>query len=123
MKRGLMLVVLTMGSALAHHGYGEYNRDVLVSMGGTVQHVVWGNPHVLLTLRTESQGEYLVEWAALYQLSSRYGIKAAPVKEGDQVIVTGSVNKNPEKHILTLVREIRRPADGWRWADSRYTSK
>jgi hypothetical protein len=55
-----------------------------------------------------------VEWGAPYQLS-RQGISSAPVKEGDHLIVSGSINRNPEKHILTLVQEISRPADGWHW--------
>jgi hypothetical protein len=37
------------------------------------------------------------------------------VRAGDHLIITGSVNKNPEKKILTLLTEISRPADGWRW--------
>ena len=59
---------------------------------------------------------YSVEWWAVFQLS-RLGITAAPVKEGDHLIVTGSINRNPEKRILTLVREISRPTDGWHWAN------
>ena len=120
MTKGLFLVALVAAaSALGHHSYGEYDRDTQVEMEGTVVHVMWGNPHVLITLQTEDKGEYRVEWGALFQLS-RQGIRTAPIKEGDRVIVTGSVNRDPQKHILTLVRGISRPADGWRWADPRY---
>ena len=122
MRRGLLLAMLTTVSAVAHHNYGEYDRDAPVALEGTVKSVQWGNPHVLLTLQTENKGEYTVEWGAVFQLS-RQGIYAPPVQAGDHVIVTGSVNRNPEKHIITLVREISRPADGWHWADSRYAIK
>ena len=122
MRRGLVwLTMLAAVPAFGHHSYGDYNRDVQVALEGTVERVLWGNPHVVITLQTENQGEYSIEWNSVYQLL-RTGIKAAPVKPGDHVIVTGSVNRNPEKHILTLVREISRPADGWRWADPRYPS-
>jgi hypothetical protein len=120
-KRFLSLALATAVSALAHHGYSEYDRDARVSLEGTVKNVVWGNPHVLITLQTENQGEYTVEWGSVLQLTG-WGIKANPIKQGDHVIVTGSVNKNPEKHILTLVFEMSRPADGWRWADPRKTN-
>jgi hypothetical protein len=112
MRRDLLLLAtLTSVSALAHHSYGDYNRDTPVALEGIIKQVSWGNPHVVLTLQTENKGEYSVEWGAVCQLS-RWGINAAPVKEGDHVIMAGSINRNPEKHILTLVREISRPLDG-----------
>ena len=107
-------LVLAAGTMFGHHGYSEYDRNALVSLEGTVKHVLWANPHVVVTLETQTQGEFSVEWSALFQLS-RQGINSVPVKEGDRLIVTGSINRNPEKRILTLVQEIRRPADGWRW--------
>jgi hypothetical protein len=109
----MVVALLTTGS-MAHHGYGEYDRNASVTLEGTVTRVLWTNPHVVLTLKTTSGIEYAVEWAAVTQLASR-GIATAPVKEGDSLLVTGSVNRNPEKRILTLLQEIRRPADGWVW--------
>ena len=121
MRKGLpVFVMLSAVSAFGHHSYGDYNRDTPVALEGTVQRVSWGNPHVVITLQTETKGEYSVEWGSVFQLL-RFGIKAVPVKPGDHVIVTGSVNRDPEKHILTLVREMSRPSDGWRWSDPRYT--
>jgi len=117
------LLVLAMAAAVVasgHHGYAEYDRNALVSLEGTVQQVMWGNPHVVITLQTESQGTYTVEWRAMLQLS-RDGVSANPFKTGDRLIVTGCVNKNPEKHILTLVRAMSRPADGWHWQVPSYT--
>ena len=117
MKRTVLLSILasllTVGSATAHHGYGEYDRSQLVALEGTLMRVQWANPHVLLMLQTD-RGEYTVEWGSVVQLV-RQGIKPVPVRAGDHLIITGSVNKNPEKKILTLLTEISRPADGWRW--------
>lgn len=116
-----ILLVMAAGAVLsfAHHGYSEYDRDATVSLEGTVESVMWGNPHVLVFLQTEGKGTYRVEWNAIWQLS-RSGIQTVPIKQGDRVVVTGSVNRNPEKHILTLVQEISRPSDGWRWVNPRY---
>ena len=113
-------LLLTAGSMIGHHGYAEYDRNAPVSLEGTVKHVEWANPHVVLTLETQARGEYSVEWGAVFQLS-RQGINAAPVKEGDHLIVTGSLNRNPDKRILTIVQEISRPADGWRWVSPNRT--
>ena len=121
MRRRLFLAMLAAVSAAGHHGYAEYDRGEAVSLEGTITHVVWGNPHVLMTLQTENKGEYSIEWAAVFQLS-RQGITSCPINQGDHVVIIGSINKNPEKRIITLLREIKRPADGWHWADPRYTT-
>jgi hypothetical protein len=47
------VALLTAVCAAGHHGYSEYDRDATVALEGTVQHVLWGNPHVLLTLETD----------------------------------------------------------------------
>jgi len=106
--------LLTASSTVAHHSYGDYDRNAPVTLEGIVKHVLWTNPHVVLTLDTPTKGEYSIEWAAVFQLA-RQGINVAPVKEGDHLLITGSINRNPEKRILTILREIRRPEDGWRW--------
>jgi len=116
------IAVLACAAGLwAHHGYAEYDRNAPVALEGTVKHVLWANPHVVLTLETQAKGEYSVEWNALFQLS-RQGINSVPVKEGDRLIVTGSINRNPEKRILTLIQEISRPADGWHWVNPNRTN-
>jgi hypothetical protein len=115
----LLCMVVPVVSAVAHHGYGEYDRESMVTLEGAVKKVVWANPHVTITLNTDKQGEYTAEWGSVTQLT-RQGMYTAAIKAGDHVVVTGAVNKNPEKRIITLLREIKRPSDGWRWADPRY---
>lgn len=111
-------LVLSTGSLLAHHGYADYDRQATVEMEGTIRGIVWANPHVVFTIDTGSAGEYRVEWWDKFRLSGQ-GMSESPVSAGDRVVVIASVNRNPERRILTLVREIRRPADGWRWVDPR----
>jgi hypothetical protein len=118
----LGIAVLACATGLwAHHGYAEYDRNAPVTLEGTVKRVLWANPHVVLTLETETKGDYSVEWNAVYQLS-RFDIKSDSVKEGDHLIITGSINRNPEKRILTIIQEIRRPADGWHWENPNRTN-
>jgi hypothetical protein len=110
----IVISLLAAGSVIAHHGYGEYDRSKTVALEGTLMRLQWSNPHVLLTLETEDKGEYTVEWGSVIQLT-RQGIKPVPLRAGDHLVIIGSVNKNPEKKILTLLTEISRPADGWHW--------
>jgi len=110
----MAVLLLSAGSMIGHHGYAEYDRNAPVTLEGNLKNVLWANPHVELTLETATKGDFSVEWAAVFQLS-RSGINSVPVKAGDHLIVTGSINRNPERRILTLVQEIRRPADGWHW--------
>ena len=112
----IVALMLTTGSVTAHHGYAEYDRNAAATLEGTVTQVRWANPHVVLTLEIQNGGEYSVEWDAA-SLLSRQGVRTASVQEGDHLVITGAINKNPEKRILTLLREIRRPADGWRWTN------
>src|SRR6266446_2370198 len=91
----IVISLLTAGSVIGHHGYAEYDRNATVTLEGTLTRVLWGNPHVVLTLETQNSGEYSVEWGALYQLS-RQGINVVPMRAGDHLVISGSINRNPE---------------------------
>ena len=116
--RNLIMTWLVVGAMMtgmsAHHSYGEYDRDVAVTLDGTVTRVNWANPHVLVVLQTRDGVDYLIEWGAMVMLAKQ-GIRTAPFKVGDRLVITGALNRNPAKRILTLLREVRRPADGWQW--------
>jgi Family of unknown function (DUF6152) len=123
MSKSLLALVLTAtalthaATAVAHHSYGQYDRCKKISLEGTVESVAWENPHVLLMLAT-SAGTYRVEWQTLTQLQ-RAGVVQATFNAGDRLVVTGSVNRDPETKTMTLVTEVRRPEDSWRWRDTR----
>jgi hypothetical protein len=108
------LTICAVGSVSGHHSYGEYDRRSVVTLEGTIQLIRWVNPHVLLTLDTGS-GPYLVEWLSARQLDNETSARA--LNPGDHIVVRGSVNRNPEKKIITLLKDIRRPTDGWAWTD------
>jgi hypothetical protein len=111
----IALLVPGAGSLLAHHSYAEYDRNAPVTLEGTVRNVQWANPHITLQFETEEKGVYSIELSAP-SVMIRSGIEQSTfVKTGDRLLITGSVNRNPEKKILTIVREIHRPSDGWEW--------
>jgi uncharacterized protein DUF6152 len=118
MRRTLFAVVLvsTMFAAVvsAHHSYGAYYEDQTVSIEGTVESLHFANPHVTFILRTDAGEVYTAEWQNLIQL--RHGnVGPNTLNAGDRVIVVASPPRDPSSRKITLLREIRRPADGWRW--------
>ena len=115
----LLCVLLLSASggtvALAHHSYAAYVREEKVSIEGTLEHLTLGNPHGILTLRTDEGTVFMAEWGNAFQLD-RSGFVAGMLAVGDRVVVTGSPAKDPATHRLALVTEIRRPRDGWQWS-------
>ena len=107
-------VSLTASVADAHHSYAAYFEEQRVSIEGTVQSVRFANPHVLVTISTDAGEAYTIEWQNPVQL--RHG-KVGPdtLKAGDRIVVIASPARDAASHMLSLVREMRRPSDGWRW--------
>jgi len=117
MKKSIAVSIATMvfgaASLLAHHGYAEYDRNAPVSLEGTVKSVLWANPHILVLLETKDKVDYSVEFSAPGNIERRHVEKSTFLKVGDYVLIKGSINRNPEKKILTMIREVHRPSDGW----------
>lgn len=120
MTKQILLAIVALpagiGSLRAHHVHPatEWDLNSHVSVEGTVVQVYWGSPHVWFKIVTRETQEYHVEWTSPSNLAV-HGMQSSPIKEGERVIFTGVLNRNPEKRILVLLTEIRRPADGWRW--------
>jgi uncharacterized protein DUF6152 len=118
MLRALLTTALlaTIGavSASAHHSYGAYYEDQTVTIEGTIESIRFANPHVTFVLRTDAGEVYTAEWQNIIQL--RHGnVGPTTLNAGDRVIVVASPPRDPTSRKITLLREIRRPADGWLW--------
>ena len=113
---GLLLVALfvTAITVSAHHSYAAYDRDHPVSIEGEISQVLYANPHVLLTVRT-NDAEYTIEWLSLYQVS-RWIVAKGKLGVGDHIILTGCALRDKTEHKISLVSDIRRPSDGWTWS-------
>jgi uncharacterized protein DUF6152 len=110
----IVAFALGTGAADAHHSYGAYYEDQTVSIEGTIEAIRFVNPHVILTLRADASEIYTAEWQNLIQL--RHGnVGPNTLKVGDRIVVIASPPRDPSSHTITLLREISRPADGWRW--------
>jgi hypothetical protein len=112
------LAALTLtATASAHHGYSEYDRCEFATFEGEILRLEWGNPHVLISLKT-AETTYRVEWATIDQLR-RANVEDGTLKAGDRVVITGSKNRNPELSVITLLSSVSRPSDGWSWSRPR----
>ena len=107
--------------AHAHHNYALYDRCKSVSLEGEIASIAWTNPHVLIDLKTGDAGTFRIEWGALLQLAQR-NVSTDALKVGDHVVIVGSVMRDPERKVMSLVSEIRRPSDGWSFAQPRPVS-
>ena len=100
---------------LAHHSYADYLRDQKVSVEGTIDQLTLGNPHAILMVRTDAGTVFTAEWGSAVQLN-RAGVVAGMLVVGDRVIVTGSPFRDAAVHRVSLITQIVRPRDGWRWS-------
>ena len=104
--------------AAAHHSYAAFDRCQPVTLEGEIDNVEWVNPHIRIHIRTADSGAYFVEWFSLLQLQQA-GMEPETLKAGDRILVSGSPMRDPSLKVLSLLTEIRRPADGWHWERAR----
>lgn len=91
-------ILLTAASAAAHHSFAaEFDRNLPITVTGTVTKVEWMNPHARFYVDAKDEAGNTVNWD--FELASpnglmRRGWTRNSMKIGDVVIVTGSRAKN-----------------------------
>ncbi len=121
MKQVLLALtaILSFASVLpAHHSYGMfYYTDQRVTLRGRVAKVVFDNPHVMLTIETKNSGTWTAEWTNMNTLRLQ-GVVSGAIRDGDILEIEGSPSRDPKSRVVSALKEIRRPSDGWRWVIS-----
>ena len=103
----------------AHHSFAAtYNSTgEVLEVEGTVRELVWRNPHSFLRVDvTDDSGEtqtWALEWGSISQLQES-NLTRTTLRPGDVVVARGDPSRDPSAPRL-LLRELRRPSDGWEW--------
>ena len=103
--KGKMLVVvaatlslmMTSGSAMAHHGVAGYDMTKTITLHGTVSKFDWSNPHVVVFVDAKNDtGEmqhWTIEFAAPVHMV-RAGWSKNAMKAGDDIIIDTHPSRN-----------------------------
>jgi hypothetical protein len=118
---GTTAVFLLAGAipGYAHHSFAAtYNSTgEVVELEGTVKEMVWRNPHSFLRIDvTDESGEtktWALEWGSISQLAEA-NLTRTTLRPGDVVVAKGDLSRDATAPRL-LLRELRRPSDGWEW--------
>jgi Family of unknown function (DUF6152) len=64
-KSGILgaLLLVTCGSALAHHGSAMYVKKAIMLKDATVTKFMWQNPHTLVLFEAKDDNGKIVHWA------------------------------------------------------------
>src|ERR1043165_7640928 len=98
-------VSVSGAGVFAHHSYAEYQSET-ASIEATLVSAVFANPHTSLTVRAADGTVYTATWNSVVPLLS-HGVKKTDLKAGDAVAITGFPHRDPAKHELAKLREVR----------------
>ena len=94
-RKLLLAAVLGLSAAgpamvLAHHSHGNYDLHDYTYLTGTVQEVLWLNPHSWIHLRVTDEAGGATDWALEgggINALTRRGWKPDDIKPGDEISV------------------------------------
>jgi hypothetical protein len=113
--------LIVAGSAVsAHHSYSGFfdPKERTVAVEGTLEHMLYANPHIVMKIRAADSTVYTVTWQAVTWAERNAGVTKETFTVGDKLVVVGAPARDAASHQVTQVREVRRPSDGWTWRSS-----
>lgn len=91
---GLALAAACPAAALAHHGWGSFDREPALDVTAPVESSTYVNPHGMVTLRHEGRA-LTFELAPVSRMTAR-GLRAEDIAPGQSVRLFGYQNtQNP----------------------------
>jgi hypothetical protein len=118
-------IIFAWPAVYAHHSYdADFRLDRDATIDGTIESIDFKNPHVVIRLRTSDSTVFTVEWQGAAWLEHKPELVlpiAEPVMKetlhvGDYLLVVGAPAKDPARHELVALKNVKRPTDGWEWS-------
>ena len=108
----MLLGIVLVGTAVAHHGAAAYDRTVTLTLKATVTEFIFRNPHTILSFDAADDQGKVVHWSAEGGSPSglaRRGWTWKTLKAGDQITVVGNPARGMEgkdMRVMALTRVV-----------------
>ncbi len=112
-----LAVLAGHSSVAAHHSYAGFfdPKERTTVVEGTLESIIYANPHVVLRIRAADSTLYTVTWQARTWVERQAGVTKSTFQVGDHLIVVGAPARDATMREISQVREVRRPSDHWTW--------
>src|SRR5688572_4468881 len=102
-------LLILPGLMFGHHAEANFDHNNLWVMKGTVTKMDFVNPHILIRFDVRSKQGQLESWVGTTSSPNamrRYGWTPASAKEGDEIVVTGFLDKDGKKIIQMAINAV-----------------
>ncbi len=115
MKKTALFLIIAAGVLaipnylVAHHAEANYDHDNLWVMKGSVTKMDFVNPHIIVYFDVKTKSGELESWSGTTSSPNamrRYGWTPAVAKPGDEIIVTGFLDKEGKKVIQMAINVV-----------------
>ena len=86
---GALALVVSAGTAAAHHGWGSYDAAKPFTISAPVETLVWADPHTHITVKYQGD-TWEATLAPLFRMQAR-GLSEEMLKPGTEVAVEGYI--------------------------------
>lgn len=104
----LLVILLPVSAAVAHHGYAAFDTSAEITLKGTVTDFHFTNPHCVIEFDAKDEKGEVRNWKAELTSANHLAPKGwseSSVQPGDEVQVTGYRAKNGAPSIwVTKIR-------------------
>ena len=83
----VLVTVVSVGAASAHHGWGSYDATKTFTISAPVDTLTWADPHTHITLKYQGD-TWEATLAPLFRMQAR-GLSEPMLKPGTEVTVEG----------------------------------
>jgi hypothetical protein len=90
----ISLLIVAASFTLPHHGWADYDQEKTIDFTGTIQEMVYENPHVTIKIN-EKKKIWSVYLAPVSRMNAR-GVTEDMVKKGSSIRVVGYPHKKVE---------------------------